>query len=199
MTDEYAELQKLRALWSKAMIKRDYIFIPLVMGIISVSLSQLSNFPPEWRFWFLVFEGLLLTFSALYWRKLSLKTDEDIVGLYGRMLELEKIQKLDTQTQYYYRHLKPEIREDINKKIDIALDNSNFSRFRTAANNKEVNHHYDLLLEKWNDLEFESVTKRGHDIHNGFAIGIVVGYWVIFAALWLSYPESITVELPTIP
>ncbi|MCH9042048.1 MAG: hypothetical protein IIB80_07835 [Thaumarchaeota archaeon] len=46
MTDEYAELQKLRALWSKAIVTRDYIFIPLVMGIVAVSLSQLSNFPP---------------------------------------------------------------------------------------------------------------------------------------------------------
>jgi len=194
MADEYEELQKLRALWSKAIINRDYIFIPLVLGIISVSLSQLPNFPPEWRFAFLTFEGILLTFAVVYWRYLSSVTDKGIVGLYGRMLEIEKRDKMDTQTQYYYRHLKSECRKEINKKIGLDLENSNFIKFREMAEAKQEEYHYDLLLDVWNELEFDSVDKRGNEIHHAFAIGIIVAYWVTFAVFWLVFSESITFE-----
>jgi len=199
VTDEYVELQKLRVLWSKAIINREYIFIPLVLGIISVSLSQLPNFPPEWRLAFLIFEGILLTSAVIYWRCLTSVTDKEIVGLYGRMLEIEKSDKMDTQTQYYYRHLKSEYRKEINKKIGLDLDNSNFVKFREMAEAKQEGYHYDLLLDVWNELEFDSVDKRGHKIHDAFAIGIIVAYWVTFAVFWLVFSESITSELPVEP
>ncbi|QLH04769.1 hypothetical protein C5F49_05160 [Nitrosopumilus oxyclinae] len=194
MTDEYAELQKLRALWSKAIIQRDYIFIPLVLGIVSVSLSQLPNFPPEWRFVFLVFEGILLTFAMAYWRYLTRMTDKGIVGLYGRMMELEKKDGMDTQTQYYYRYLKDEHRGKINKEVGLEKDNVNFSKFREMSTKIKEGYHYDLLLGIWNDLEFNSVKPRGHEIHNAFAISLIVAYWVTFAIFGLAFPDAVLIE-----
>jgi len=195
MTDEYEELQKLRALWSKAIVTRDYIFIPLVMGIVAVSLSQLPNFPPEWRFPFLIFEGLLLTFSALYWRWLSISTDNAIVGLYGRMLELEKEKRMDIHTKYYYSNLKSEHRKDINKKIGIDVDNKNFANFRNAAESKSEGYHYDVLIEKWNELEKKSVEHRGHEIHNAFSIGLVAAYWFLLYLITTYFSEFLMLEI----
>lgn len=188
---EYEELQKLRALWSKAIVTRDYIFIPLIMGIIAVSLSQLPNFPAEWRIYFLAFEGMLLTFSVLYWRFLSIKTDEGIVGLYGRMLELEKEQQMDIQTKYFYSYLKSDYREKINKKVGLESENKNFSKFKKAAELKAKDLHYTLLIEIWDKYENESVTSRGHEIHNWAAIGLFTAYWIFFIAILMYFKQNL--------
>jgi len=195
MTDEYAEIQKLRALWSKAIVTRDYIFIPLVMGIVAVSLSQLPNFPPEWRLPFLGFEGILLTVALFYWRRVNLDTDEGIVGLYGRMLELEKEKKMDIHTKYYYSYLKDEHRENINEKLGIDKDNRSFTKFRENAESKQKGYHYDLLIEKWNELERDSVKSRGHGVHNAFAIGLSVAYWVLLYMVAWHFPEFLMIEI----
>ena len=196
MPDEYEELQKLRALWSKAIITRDYIFIPLVMGIVAVSLSQLPNFPVEWRIPFLVFEGILLTASALYWRSLSRSTDKEIVRLYGRMIELEKQNEMDIQTKYFYANLKSEHRKDINKKIGLDDKNSNFSKFKEAAEAKQKNYHYDLLLEKWNQHEYESVGTRGHIIHEVFAGSLIGAYWFVVVIVAVYFSNQLLQEIP---
>jgi len=165
------------------------------MGIVAVSLSQLPNFPPDWRFPFLIFEGLLLTFSALYWRWLSLATDNGIVGLYGRMLELEKEKKMDIHTKYYYSYLKSEHRKEINNKIGIDNNNTNFANFRNAAESKREGYHYDILIEKWNELERESVTQRGHEIHNAFSIGLVVAYWLLLYLITTYFSDFLMIEI----
>lgn len=192
MNDEYSELQKLRALWSKAIITREYIFIPLVLGIITASLSQLPNFPFEWISPFLTIEGIMLIIAVIYWRTLTWYTDRDIVRLYGRMLEIEREEGMDIQTQYFYQHLKGKHREKINQEIGLNSDNKNFIKFRQKAKEKNEKKHYELLLGIWNDFGSKSVGTRGHFIHTVVAIVIVATYWILLE-LWSCCPKLLPI------
>ena len=181
MPNEYEEIRNLRILWSRAIITRDYIFIPLMLSIIAISISQLPNFPKEWRFEFLVVEVIVVSILGGYWRLSVHDTDKAIVGLYGRMLELEKKYQMDIQTRYYYSHLREEYKKEIWRKLGLQKNNElRFEEFKKEAEKKGKDY-YDLLIEQWNLHEHESVGTRGHVYHDLFAISIVVFLIVIIS------------------
>jgi len=83
----------------------------------------------------------------------------------------------------------------INKKIGIDKDNRNFAKFRSAAESKSKDYHYDVLLEKWNELERKSVNQRGHEIHNIFSIGLVVAYWGLLYVISTYFSKFLMLEI----
>ena len=85
--NEYEELRQLRILWSRTITTRDHIFIPAMLTLLAISLSQLPNFPPGGVVHYLFAEWIILLIAGIYWRKLSRLVDSAIVGLYGRMFQ----------------------------------------------------------------------------------------------------------------
>ena len=55
MPDEYEEIQRLRELWSRAIMTMNQIFLPLILVIFSIFVAQLPKFiEMEWGFYYLL-------------------------------------------------------------------------------------------------------------------------------------------------
>lgn len=172
LPDEYEEIKNLRALWTQGIITRDNIFIPLMLGILAVSASQFPVFrSANLALQFLLVEGILLLIAALYWRLIAHRTDDQIVGMYGRMLELEKQNKMETQTRYFYSNLSRKCKTKIR---EVFCDFPTFENFKEEVKKKNGKDHYDFLYDLWKEHQRKSVGSRGHCIYDAFAIAIVV-------------------------
>ena len=186
MPDEYEEIQKLRQLWSHGIMTWNQIMIPLCAAIITFFVTQLPKFMEKgWGFYFLLFGWTLFTMVVLYWRSLVHHIDFNIVGMYPRMLELEKEKNMETQADYYYRNLSNKSKKYLENKFNLGsneLKNYNFRQFKDKVieNNKEDNP-IDILLGLWDEYGWNSVNSRGHGIQN-LMFGILI---IIFLILIL--------------
>lgn len=178
MIDEYEEIRQLRVHWSTGIIIRDRIFSSVLLALLALPASQLSNlFEFTFSFEFLAIVGIFLLVAALYWRLLNHNVDKQIVGLYGRMLQLEKQRGWEIHTKYYYSNLRKEYRKKICQDLGLdANDCEKFEKFKKKAAEKSKKH-YDLLINVWEEYEHESVGSRGHWIHDVFAVIFVGLYW----------------------
>ncbi|MEA1893981.1 MAG: hypothetical protein U9N36_02015 [Euryarchaeota archaeon] len=120
MVDEYEEIQKLRQLWSRAIMTWNQIMIPLCAAIITFFVTQLLKFKEiGWGFQFLLFGWILFTALIIYWRFLVHHIDHNIVGMYPRILELEKEKGMETQADYYFRDLNKKSKKKLADIMDV--------------------------------------------------------------------------------
>lgn len=171
MVDEYEEIQKLRQLWSGAIMTWNQIMIPLCAAIIAFFVTQLPEFKKiGLGFQFLLFGWILLTTIIIYYRLLVHHIDFNIVGMYPRMLELEKEKGMEIQADYYYRNLNNNSKKYLAKIAKIEINQMEKFKFRDFKEKiKEINHEetaIDLLLKNWDKFGWNSVTGRGHGIQD---------------------------------
>ena len=184
MVDEYEEIQKLRQLWSRAIMTWNQIMIPLCAAIITLFVTQLLKFKEiGWGFQFLLFGWILFTALIIYWRLLVHHIDHNIVGMYPRMLELEKEKGMETQADYYFRNLNKKSKRELADKIEVEFKEIKTYKFRDFKNKVKENDNkgktpIDLLLEIWDELGWKSVTSRGHGIQN-CTLGILIALFLI--------------------
>lgn len=192
MVNEYEEMQKLRQLWSRAIMTWNQIVIPLCAAIMTLFVTQLPKFKEfGWGFQFLLFGWGLFTAIIIYWRLSVHHIDHNIVGIYSRMLELEKEKGMEIQADYYFRNLSKKSKRELAGKIKVKF--KEFKEIKTyrdfknkvKENDKEEKAPIDLLLEIWDKFKWKSVTSRGHWIQNWvsgvfislFLIGIFLGHY----------------------
>lgn len=190
--DEYEQLHQLRELWSKAVMTWAQIFVPLGAAIIAFFVIQLPDFADRgWAIHFLFIGWFLFFLCMVYWRLVAHHIDRQIVGMYPRMLELEKEKGMETQTAYYYRNLNKKSIKYLANKLGVKfneLKNRNFRQFKSKAALKGDPH--DFVLDVWDKFLHKSVKSRGHmpqDVIVGILI-VVLPVAIIFASkfCWFS-------------
>jgi hypothetical protein len=131
MVDEYEEIQKLRQLWTGSIMKWNQLMIPLCTAIIAFFITQLPELMKiNIAFQFLLFGWFLLIIVIIYYRWLVHIIDDNIVGMYPRMLELEKEKGLEIQSDYYYRNLNNRSKNYLAQLIKIDCNQMNKLNFR---------------------------------------------------------------------
>ena len=179
--DEYEQLQRLRELWSRAIMIWGQILIPLGAAIIAFFISQLPNVIDRgWGTAFLIIGWVLSSFCLVFWRFMVLHIDKGIVKLYSRMLELEKENDMETQAAYYYRHLNTASINYLANRLGIncsELKNRDFRDFKRKIAQKGDPR--DFLLEVWDRFLHKSVTIRGHWIPNLAVAAFIVGFFMV--------------------
>jgi len=174
--DEYEQIQRLREIWSRTIMTWGQIFIPLGAAIIAFFAIQLPQFiDRNWGFQFLLIGWFLFSICMFYWRWTVRHIDGQIVQLYPRMLELEKIQGMETQTSYYYNNLSKQARKELAeelKKLNIQVNEREKLSYRDFV--RKVSRHkvQDLLLAVWDKYETGSVKSRGHRCQN-IILGVI--------------------------
>ena len=122
---------------------------------------------------------------VLYWRSLVHHIDFNIVGMYPRMLELEREKNMETQADYYYRNLSKKSKKYLGNKLNLMSNEFKDYKFRQfkdkVRENNNENNPIDLLLELWDEYGWNSVNSRGHGIQN-LMFGILI---IIFLILIL--------------
>jgi hypothetical protein len=155
------------------------IFIPLGAAIISFFLTQLPDFVDrEWATLFLCIGWGLLALCMIYWRWIVHRIDRQIVGLYPRILELEKERKMETQTSYYYRNLHIRSIRHLANMLGICpneLKNKDLRDFKRKMNQK--GDPYELLLAVWDKYLHKSVTSRSHYMQDFVVFIILAGFF----------------------
>lgn len=213
---EYQELQHLRDIWSKGMGAREQIFIPLGAAIVSffvtVYLKSLDGSSPDVKIYFLFIGWALFSLIMFYWRYLSHIVDQQIVGMYPRMLELESQLGMEMQASYYYRNLnlkaKNRLAEIVSGLTCEELKKWDYRKFKRYLSANKSNSPYYYLLKVWDDfvsvnnapwfnkflarccrvhLMNYSVTSRGHAIQN-VIIGCMIGFWLTID-LFVAIPQ----------
>lgn len=184
MSDEYEEIQKLRQLWSHAIMTWNQIMIPLCAAIITFFVSQLPKFiEKSWGFSFLLVGWTLFTMVVLYWRSLVHHIDFNIVGMYPRMLELEREKNMETQADYYYRNLSKKSKKYLGNKLNLMSNEFKDYKFRQfkdkVRENNNENNPIDLLLELWDEYGWNSVNSRGHGIQNLMFVILIIIFLIL--------------------
>lgn len=178
--DEYEQLHRLRELWSRAIMTWGQIFIPLGAAIIAFFVTRLPDFVNRgWATPFLFVGWALFSLCMIYWRWIVHQIDGQIVGMYPRMLELEKERKMETQTAYYYRNLNKKSIRYLANMLGIPfneLKNQDFREFKRKVAQKGDPH--DFLLDVWDKFLRNSVTRRGYSFQD-WVVGILIVVFLI--------------------
>ena len=180
---EYKEIQRLRVLWSSTIHKWNRIFIPIAFAIISLLFTQFSfvlNTEENVKiisFFVLIFGGIFLIIFLWFWRANGRRMDKDIVAFYPRLLELEMKLGFEMQFSYYFNHLRYDAKKKLAElvgKTPEKLNEMDYKEFK-----EEIEEPQEKMLEIWKEFKYNSVTGRGHDSHNFFAILIIITYFIL--------------------
>lgn len=200
---EYQEIQHLRDLWSKGMGGREQIFIPLGAAIVSFFLTFSLKFyleSPKIGIYFLLIGWGLFSLVMVYWRYLSHHVDQQIVGMYPRMLELEKDLEMETQASYYFRNLNQESKNYLARELgnvtSTEVNNWDYCTFKNYIRNQNLNKKpHDYLLSVWDKFKNHSVTSRGHAYGN-ILIASIIGIWLVIdgVVIWHAIDEGLILK-----
>ena len=186
---EYKEIERLRVLWSSSIHKWNRIFIPIAFAIISLLFTQFSfvlNTEENVKnisFFVLFFGGIFLSIFLGFWRVNGIRIDKDIVAFYPKLLDLEMKLGFEMQFLYYFNHLSDDAKKmlvELTGKTPEELNEMDYKEFK-----KETEEPQENLLKIWEKFKYNSVTGRGHDSHNRFAIGIIIIYFLLVIVLGL--------------
>lgn len=180
--DEYEQTQRLRELWSRAIMIWSQVMLPVAAGFIAVFVKFSYDFSDEvQRFstgllvWFLFF------LCMLYWRLVVNHIDDQIVGLYPSMLRLDRRSGWETQTRYYYTNLTDRSLLHLNERLHLEqrerLTRDDYDRYKEVANRRGLDH-YELLLKVWQRTGVNGVTSRGHSIQDAIIFLLVTSFLV---------------------
>lgn len=176
--DEYEHIQDLRQTWSGFIMGWLGIMVPVAAafdGLFSY-IGKVSNFSYSWVFPLLGW--LIFVIPLITWRVVVHHIDQQIVGLYPRMLELEQQPQRQWHTQgiYYFNNLTNQARHFLLEHI-LALPGDqariiNYQQYRDICSSNGQDPR-GLLLNIWDCfLGHQSVTSRGHLIQH-VAVGII--------------------------
>jgi len=179
--DEHEQIQRLRELWLRGIMTWGQVFLPLSSGIVAFFVTQ-SRSESGWDFQLLLIGWAIFSIVIACWRWLVHRLDEQIVGMYPRMLKLDKDRKQETQTTYYYNNLHKRSLLFICEKLSSEGSVLSYEGFKNIAQSRGEDF-YDLLLGAWNKYGPYSVTSRGHAFQDAFALAAVVGFFVV--VLWI--------------
>jgi hypothetical protein len=198
---EYQEIQHLRDLWSKGMATWGQILLPISFAIVSYFLKMYIDSGNDKFLWV---GWLLFLFVMLFWRVEVYLIDQQIVGLYPRLLEIESDCEMEAQASYYFRNLNRDAKNYLAKRLCDDVDNVTCTELRNwdyralrkyISNKGMAKKPHDYLLEVWDEFKHDkwaswlpsvnySVTGRGH-IWKNFIIVIVIVIWFV-CNMWIS-------------
>jgi len=174
--DEYERIQRIWEARSRHIMTWGQVFIPLGAGIVALFISQLGTFVDRgWGFGFLLSGWFLLFLCMGYWRWVVHYIDRQIVGMYPRMLELERIRGMETQTLYYFNNLHRRGRQELANVLGMEykeVEDLTYRRFREKVSEQQGNVQ-DILFTVWDRLDHRSVTSRGH-VPQDWVVGIIL-------------------------
>ncbi len=183
---EYKEIQHLRDLWSRGLMTWGQIFIPLILTVLIVAISQLPNFKEQnWGTQYLFLVWMILTIFIIYWRGVVHHIDKTIVWFYPRMLELEKETGMHLHSLYFFHNINKDAKKILAKKVNKEfkeLNDMDYAEFRDTVISQGKNPQQ-LLLEIWKTptTKFhKSVTRRGHGIQELILILIDISFLIYF-------------------
>ncbi|MFC2002919.1 hypothetical protein ACFLV4_03115 [Chloroflexota bacterium] len=173
--DEYEQIQRLRELRTRSIETWGRIFIPLGAGIIALFVSQLDKFVNRgWGFVFLFTGWMLLLICMAYWRWVVHHIDEQIVGMYPRMLELEREGGIETQTIYHFNNLHRHGRQELARTLGVEYAHLEVLTYRQVRERvAPLDDMQDILLNVWDQLGHRSLTSRGH-VGQDWAVAIIL-------------------------
>ena len=192
---EYNEIQRLRVLYSNAMMSWNKIFFTAFAGIFAITLISyrtLNNVDQVFRFFFYAILILIWLCCYFYWRLLVYgHIDTQITGFYRRLLELEKQLHFEILVSYLFNNLRSEAKKKLIKNIHESNEKITFHEFKKKCETLDLC--YDLIINLWDDWPKEKgipVGSRGHNIQNGIGAGITIAY-IIFAigCMFVKYTE----------
>jgi hypothetical protein len=173
--DEYKQIQELRELRTRSIETWGRIFIPLGAGIVAFFVSQLGGFVDRnLGVGFLLTGWVLLFICMIYWRWVVHHIDEQIVGMYPRMLELERMTGMEIQTFYYFNNLNARGMQELAHTLGVErrdLQGLTYRQFRQRV--EPPDNIQDIFLNVWDRLEIRSLRDRGHFPQN-CAVGVII-------------------------
>lgn len=182
--DEYEQIQRLRELWSRAIMTWGQVFLPLGAAIVAFFVTQSRTDASGWDFQLLFIGWLLFSACMGYWRWVVHHIDEQIVGMYPSMLRLDKDRKWEMQTRYYYGHLHKRSLRLLSQELKLGDEARRYEDFKSIAQSHGKDH-YELLLKVWGTYDRYSVTSRGHAPQDAIVLGVVVS--LLVPVLWIEF------------
>jgi hypothetical protein len=181
--DEYREVQKLRELWSKAIMIWGQVFIPLGAAIVAffALLAALSGFS-RGDFGILIIGWAIFTISMVYWRWMANHLDEQIVELYPIFLRIEQASKWDIITRYYFNNLADRSRSHLRHELGLESWPKKYDDFVEDVKPKGLDY-YGFLLSLWREYGRKSVTDRGHKIQDIVVFSIIVLFLILVLSI----------------
>ena len=181
--DEYQEVQRLRELWSKAIMTWGQVFIPLGAVIIAFFVSQTApgGFSTS-DFGVLMIGWSIFTVCMVYWRWVVHNIDEQIVKMYPILLRIEKANNWDLFTRYYFNNLANRSCRHLRHELGLESWPKEYDDFVEAVRPKRLDH-YGFLLSVWREFSTNSVTDRGHRIQDIFVFAIIVLFLILVLAI----------------
>jgi hypothetical protein len=182
--EEYKELQHLREVWSNVIMGYNKKFIPIGAGAISLAIYSFRIITTNYFYFTPLLLWVLFAFCMWCWRSLCHHVDTQIVGMYYRMMELEKQLTWEIQCKYYYANLNDEAKKLFSSKMNTNFnDISNFLSFKATAINQNKDF-YNILLDTYSELS-KSVTGRGHSTVDWIVVWITTLFFVAIIARML--------------
>lgn len=181
--DEYQEVQRLRELWSKAIMTWGQVLIPLGAAIIAFFVSQAA---PEGfstsDFCILMIGWFVFAICMVYWRWVVHHLDEQIAELYPIFLRIEKANNWDTNTRYYFNNLAGRSRRHLRHELGLESWPREYDDFVEAVRPKRLDH-YGFLLSICREFGIHSVMDRGHKIQDIAIFAIIVLFLILVLAI----------------
>jgi len=181
--NEYQEVQRLRELWSKAIMTWGQVFIPLGAAIIAFFSSQAApNGFSTGDFNILIIGWSVFAICMVYWRWVVHHIDEQIVELYPAFLRIERENNWDTNTRYYFNNLADRSRKHLRHDLGLESWPKNYDDFVEEVKPKRLDH-YGFLLSVWREYGRHSVMDRGHKIQDIIVFATIVLFLILVLAI----------------
>ena len=184
---EFEEMQRIREIWNDRLSMLKQVYIPLIFGVGTLSLTQLPNFESPWDDYFAITVGIVILLFFSFFILTTQYYDGEIVALYPRMLELENDLKWEFLTAYFFRHLGREAKIELATLLTIPQNeltecNRDFRRFKDLLNTNpsipaDKKNVQEVLLEVWDNLQMrgkQTVSTRGWNRINGLILTLVI-------------------------
>jgi len=176
------------------MRSRDQLFLPLAVGIFALLASNIPaiiKLDPQFMWGLLVAGGLLLGTFLGFWRWISHYTDENIVNMYLREVQLEKQLGYIKRSKYIYEHLSCRSKKLLATMVDTDFkisENWRYDQFEDKIRSCPLNNTYDCLILVLQTYGYKSVISRGHHIWDLAALSIFVLWWITPLLIWWIMP-----------
>jgi len=185
--DEYEGTQRLQELWTRSIMTWGQVLIPLGVVIIAFFVTQAGvseRGGHYWDFKLLIIGWGLFAICMVFWRWVVHNLDERIVGLYPILLRIEKTNKWDTYTRYYFNNLANRSRRHIRHILGLERLPTDYDDFVDEARHQGLDQ-YGLLLSVWREYGWNSAGDRGHKIQDIAVFSLLVLFLIL--VLWLEW------------
>ena len=176
--NEYEYLQRLREMWSRSIMMWGQIMIPTGALIIAffVFLADSINS------WLLLLGWAIFTVCMIYWRRTAHHIDEQITGLYPRMIQLERENNWEIATRYCLDNLSSKSEKQLCHELGLSSKPIDYPSYENLTKGQKLNP-YGLLLELYAKNRKNFLDKRGHLTQDFTVSGLILVFLIV--TLWL--------------